>query len=89
VQEVRDFQRTVPTTPGEFNHRQLALLQHALRHPGTQYTVQSHGTSHNVVRQTARQDLFDLENRQLLQRHLRGRTFVWAPAPDLVDRLAA
>ena len=86
VAEVREFQQALPAVPGEFNHRQLALLQHALRHPGAQYTVHSHGTSHEVVRQTARQDLFDLERRQLLTRHLRGRTFVWSPVADLVDK---
>jgi Fic family protein len=89
VQEVREFQLRLPTAPGDFNHRQLALLQHALRHPGAQYTVHSHGTSHAVVRQTARQDLFDLEKRDLLVRHLRGRTFVWSPVPGLADRLKA
>ncbi|TML20737.1 MAG: hypothetical protein E6G35_18270 [Actinobacteria bacterium] len=89
VAEVREFQQALPAVPGEFNHRQLALLQHALRHPGAQYTVHSHGTSHEVVRQTARQDLFDLERRQLLTRHLRGRTFVWSPVADLVDKLKA
>jgi Fic family protein len=87
VQEVRDFQRSLATMPGEFNHRQLALLQHALRHPDAVYTVQSHGSSHNVVKQTARQDLLDLEARGALVRRTRGRAFVWSPVADLVQHL--
>jgi Fic family protein len=87
MQEIKDFQRSLATMPGEFNHRQLALLQHAARNPDARYTVQSHGRSHDVVRQTARQDLIDLENRGLLERFTYGRKFIWSPAADIVDRL--
>jgi Fic family protein len=87
VQEVREFQRSLATMPGEFNHRQLAILQHALRHPEASYSVQSHGSSHDVTRQTARQDLFDLEARNLMVRRVTGRKFYWSPAPDLIDKL--
>lgn len=87
IQEVRDFQRSLATMPGEFNHRQLAILQHALRHVDAVYTVQSHGKSHNITRQTARQDLFDLEDRGLLKRSTLGRKFFWSPMSDLVERL--
>jgi len=87
IQEAREFQRLVASTPGEFNHRQIALLQNALRNPDSRYTVQSHGRSHDVVRQTARQDLFDLERQGLLERHNVGRKFVWRPSPDLEVKL--
>jgi len=87
IQEAREFQRLVASTPGEFNDRQIALLQNALRNPDTRYTVQSHGRSHGVVRQTARQDLFDLERRDLLERYNVGRKFVWKPMPDLEAKL--
>jgi Fic family protein len=87
VQEVREFQRSVATMPGEFNHRQIALLQNALRRADAYYTVQSHGNSHGIVRQTARQDLLDLERRGLLDRQIVGRKFVWRPAADLLERL--
>jgi len=50
-------------------------------------SVQSHGRSHDVTRQTARQDLFDLEAKGLLQRTSAGRKFLWSPVPDLVERL--
>ena len=48
------------------NHRQRALLGHALRHPGYRYTYRSHGTSHGVVLQTARTDLLALASHGLL-----------------------
>ena len=87
LQEVRDFQRSIAAMPGEFNHRQLALLQHALRHSEAVYSVLTHGRSHDVTRQTARQDLFDLEERGLLTRTTQGRKFFWSPVADLVERL--
>ena len=48
-----------------FNHRQIALVRHALKHPGHRYTIASHRRSHNVVYQTARSDLLDLAKRKV------------------------
>lgn len=83
VRELQEVRRSLAATSGEFNPRQLAVLQHAMSNPDAQYTVQSHMTSHNVVHQTARQDLIDLEQRSFLQRFRIGRAFAWVPAPDL------
>ena len=71
----------------ELNHRQLALLSHALRHPGQPYTIESHQRSHQVVYQTARTDLLNLAEKQLLLKQKRGRAFVFIPVRDLSDRL--
>lgn len=87
IQDLREFRRSTASLPEEFNHRQIALLQGALRDPNASYTVQSHGNSHGVVRQTARQDLIALENRGLLNRHAEGRKFFWRPDPQLADKL--
>jgi Fic family protein len=73
----------------ELNHRQRELIAHALRHPRQEYTIQSHQHSHNVVYQTARTDLLDLEARGLLLKRKRGKAFVYTPAPDLQERLSA
>ena len=51
---------------GRFNHRQLALLSHAIRGNGDGYTFKSHQTSHNIAYATARADLLDLEEQGLL-----------------------
>jgi hypothetical protein len=56
--EVAVLQRRLEGMDG-LNHRQLALLRHALRHAGFRYTVLSHQNSHGVSNQTARSDLQD------------------------------
>jgi Fic family protein len=71
-----------------FNHRQLALLSHALRNPGATYDFASHQTSHNVVYQSARTDLLDLARRGLLQQGREGRRFVFTVPADLDKRMA-
>jgi len=70
------------------NHRQRALISHALRHPHQRYTMRSHQTSHNVVYQTSRLDLFDLEDRGFLSSQKIGRTWYFTPVGDLEGKLA-
>ena len=73
-----------------YNHRQLALLGHALRHPGVKYTIKSHQTSHNVAYATARQDLLTLAEDNLLEGRRAGKKTLEFFAPDdLGDRVAA
>jgi Fic family protein len=69
------------------NHRQIALMTHALRHPDFEYTILSHAQSHGVVRQSARTDLLDLQRRGFLVRRRSGRKFFFYPAEDLQTRL--
>lgn len=71
----------------EFNHRQQSVLNHALKHPYQEYTIESHGTSHDVTYQTARTDLLGLASRKLLTKRKRGRKFVFVVPPDLSERL--
>jgi Fic family protein len=73
----------------DLNHRQVALLSHALRHPGEDYTVESHRRSHRVTTQTARTDLLRLTERGLLEQRKRGRAFVFRAPDDLRERIAA
>lgn len=88
MQEIRVLQRSLAMLPGEFNHRQAALLDNATRNPGQRYTAVSHSSSHNVTPETARQDLISLEKRGLLSRTKVGQAHVWVPVPDLSERLA-
>lgn len=69
------------------NHRQVALLQHALKHPGQRYTVASHQRSHNVSNQTARTDLVALASLDLLQQEKVGKQMVFYPQSDMHNRL--
>src|SRR5271157_2393668 len=86
IDEVRQVDRLLRRS-GELNHRQLALLSHALKHPDFAYSIASHRYSHNVVYQTARTDLLGLARKRLLMQRKLGRTLYFYPAPDLVGRL--
>ncbi len=84
--EIQRVERGLRNHP-ELNHRQLALLSHALRHPDRVYTIESHRRSHGVVYQTARADLLDLEALGFLVRYRRGRRYEFSPAADLGERI--
>jgi Fic family protein len=87
MEEVREFQQSIALIPDQFNHRQLALLENAVKNPDASYTSQSHSSSHSVTLETARLDLIELERKGLLSKHRVLRTHVWAPIPDLADKL--
>jgi len=70
------------------NHRQRALLGHAMRHPVTRYTTENHQGSHAVAYQTARNDLTDLESRGLMTRERIGRVDHFSVVQDFEDRLS-
>jgi len=75
----------------KLNHRQIALLTHALKHPGERYRVEGHQRSHVVVYETARSDLLGLARLGLLVKSQSGRAFVFTAPNDLrkrIDKLA-
>ncbi|TQK44638.1 Fic family protein [Streptomyces sp. SLBN-118] len=87
--EMRDLQRKITNAPTTFNHRQVALLNHALKNPDAAVTIRSHAGAHNVAYETARQDLTGLEPGGLLIKHRAGKAFTWTAATDLESRLHA
>jgi Fic family protein len=86
--EISTLQRRLQGLEG-VNHRQMALLRHALRHPGFRYTVGSHQASHGVSNQTARSDLQKLVALDLLLPMRQGRREVFSVPADLSQRLPA
>lgn len=83
--EVREVEQLLKS--GDFNYRQLALLSYALKHPGAEFTIESHRRSHNVVYQTARSDLLSLVQQGYLQKRTRGRTYIFRAPHDIATRL--
>ncbi len=87
IRETELFLRSSRAVSAMLNHRQLALVNHALKHPSYQYTIDSHRRSHRVSYQTARTDLLELATHQLLDHRKRGRMFAFYAPPDLRGRL--
>jgi len=84
--EIRDVERLIERSDG-LNHRQLALLSDAIRHPDLTYTFQAHAADHRVTHETARNDLLQLQARGLLRRRKEGRRHVFSPVVDLPGAL--
>ncbi len=70
------------------NHRQVALINHALKKPGHVYVIESHRRSHGVSYQTARTDLLGLSELGLLTQGKRGKEFTFTSPDDLRKRIA-
>jgi len=69
------------------NHRQVGLLSHAMRHPGTIYTIEGHQNSNKTVYETARRDLLSLAEMGLLEKAKRGRAMIFRVPKDLQQRI--
>lgn len=70
------------------NFRQVALIQHAMKHPVYSYTIESHRKSHNVSYATARADLLKLVEVGLLDQENGPRRLLLFVAPrDLRARI--
>ncbi len=69
------------------NHRQVFIIEHALRHPHEAYTFKSHRWSNNLSYQTARTDLLALSELGLLDKIKSGKNFVFISPMDLKQRL--
>jgi len=86
ISELRQIESLLRSSD-DLNHRQLALLTHALKHPGAKYTILSHQVSHNIVYDTARTDLLGLATRGFLQQRKSGRAYLFTAPTDLSGRL--
>lgn len=87
IEQTREVEEMLRRS-SDLNHRQLALLAHAIRHSDAEYTIRSHQTSHRVAYATARADLFRLADLELLERRRIGqKTFVFHVPPDLEHRI--
>ena len=69
------------------NHRQVTVVNKALRGTQETFTFKGHAQFHRVVMQSARTDLLGLESLGLFTRQRSGRKFVFTAVADLADRL--
>jgi Fic family protein len=83
--EIREVEELIPGR--SFNHRQLAVLSDALRHPERTFSFGAHAELNRVTHETARSDLSGLADHGLLERRQVGRTYRFEPTPDLAQRL--
>jgi Fic family protein len=82
--------RNLHTREKQLNHRQTALLAHALKRPDEYFTIESHQRSHQIAYATARADLLSLAALGLLGEVTQGgRKKMFYPAADLRQKLGA
>lgn len=86
VDRMKQLARTVAGFD-ELNHRQRALLQHAIRHPSESYTVDGHAASHRVHYQTARADLAELVAREYFEARRVGKGKRFAPSKRFTKKI--
>lgn len=82
-----DEVRTIVHRRIDLNQRQLALLQHALRHSNAIYTHESHANSHRVSNLTANNDMKELVQLGFLVQAKRSKAFVYRPVKNLLSKL--
>jgi len=69
------------------NYRQLAIISHALRNPNGTYSIESHRKSHSVSYPTARSDLLQLVEFELIDKRKCGNTFIFSPDDQIQEKL--
>lgn len=84
--EVKDINRIIKKSPRLqklLNYRQMALINRALRKPGSVFYIESHRGAHNVTYDTARTDLLKLVDAGLLDKEKLGKAYVFRPVSGL------
>jgi len=84
--EIKTVEKLIKKSPELqkiLNHRQVALINRALKRPDSIFYVESHRGAHNVTYDTARTDLLKLVDLGLLEKSKIGKAFVFTAARDL------
>ena len=88
INHAKDLLENASKFKGQLNYRQLALLKHALKHPGFVYKINEHQNSHGIAYDTARTDLLIMaEKYQFLVKKKVGKTFVFESPQDLEQKI--
>jgi len=84
--EMKDAEARLKAFP-DLNHRQQAMIEHALRHPGQEMTIKGCKATYRVAYATARSDLLEIKEKGLFGLKTRGKEMIFYPVGDLADRL--
>lgn len=87
-EEMSEFQRIIGETRG-LNHRQKALLIHAMKHNAQVYTIESHQKSHGIAYGTSRSDLYQLAELGWLEQFKTGRRMEFTAGKRLLSLQSA
>lgn len=90
--EIADTRKLIASSPklkGKLNHRQLAAMDHFLKHSHVIYRIQEHQNANQVTYETARTDLLEMVDLGLLEKHREGKAFVFQMPQKLREKLAA
>ncbi|HIG41234.1 MAG: Fic family protein [bacterium] len=87
--EIRRVEQILGSTlfSTHLNHRQIALLSHALRNPIGTYSIESHRKSHSISYPTARSDLLHLMEIELLTQRKIGKAYIFAAVEHFEAKL--
>lgn len=91
AKEIRNLEALVRKSTklkNALNHRQLVILNRAMKSADAVFTIQSHRGAHNVTYDTARTDLLKLVTLGLLRKTKTQRAFTFSAVDDLEHRLA-
>jgi Fic family protein len=91
TQEIADTRRLLASSPklkGKLNHRQLAAMDHFIKHSHVIYRIQEYQNFNQVTYETARTDLLELVDLGLLEKHREGKAFVFEMPQKLREKLA-
>ena len=86
ARELADASAELKSLSG-LNHRQRALIAHALEHPGDLYSVTYHQHANRVVYETARRDLLGLASSGFLKKRKVGKAWSFTSPADLQEKL--
>src|SRR5690606_14591806 len=89
--EISDTRRLIASSPklkGKLNHRQLAAMDHFLKHSHVIYRIQEHQNANQVTYETARTDLLEMVELGLLEKSRDGKQFVFQMPQKLRMKLA-
>jgi len=90
AKEIKSVEQAIKKSPNLqrlLNHRQIALINRALKKPGSVFYIESHRGAHNVTYDTARTDLLKLVELGLLEKTKIGKAFAFVGVDDLQQKM--